>query len=133
MIYKRCSFCNKRIPSGSKCDCKKKRHQKQKCEKSESFYNTKEWKKIRKDVKKYFFSLDFYAFYVHGLLVEGRTAHHIVPLEVDEALKLDFGNLIYVSESSHREIHFLLENDYEGTVAFLQQVRDRFVCDFYRG
>lgn len=133
MIYKRCSFCNKRIPSGSKCDCKKKRHQTLKSDKSESFYDTKEWKRIRKDVEKYFFSLDFYAFYVHGLLVEGRTAHHIVPLEVDEALKFDFENLIYVSESSHREIHFLLENDYEATVDFIRQIRERFVRDFYRG
>lgn len=133
MIYKRCGFCNKRIPLGSKCDCKKKRHQTLKSDKKDSFYSSNEWKKIRKDVKKYFFSLDFYAFYVHGLVIEGRIAHHIVPLEVDEALKLNFENLIYVSESSHREIHFLLENDYEATVNFIRQIRDRFVCDFYRG
>ncbi len=133
MIYKRCSLCNKRIPSGSNCDCKKKRHQKLKDEKSESFYDSKTWKRLRKEVKKYYFGLDFYAFYVHGLLVEGRTAHHIVPLEVDEALKTDFENLIYVSESSHREIHFLLENDYEETVVFIQQLRERFVREFHRG
>lgn len=133
MIYKRCGFCKKRIPAGSKCDCKKKRHHKLKDEKSESFYDSKTWKRLRKVVKKFYFGLDFYAFYVHGLLVEGRTAHHIVPLEVDEALKTKFENLIYVSESSHREIHFLLENDYEATVAFIQQIRERFVREFHRG
>lgn len=133
MIYKRCSFCNKRIPSGSICDCKKKRHQKLKYEKNKSFYDTKTWKKLRNQVKKFYFGLDFYAFFVHGILIEGRTAHHIVPLEVDEALKTDFENLIYVSESSHREIHSLLENDYEATVSFLRQVRERFVREFHRG
>ena len=133
MIYKRCGYCNKRLPSGSKCDCKKKRHQRLKETKTASFYDSNEWKRIRNNVKKYFFSLDFYAFYVYGLVIEGRTTHHIVPLEVDEALKTDFENLIYVSESSHREIHFLLENDYEKTVTLLRKIRERFVHDFYRG
>ena len=88
---------------------------------------------MRKKAKKYYFGLDFYAFYVYGLLIEGRTVHHIVPLEVDEALKTDFENLIYVSESSHREIHSLLENDYDATVKLLQQIRKRFIRDFYGG
>lgn len=133
MIYKRCGFCNKRIPSGSTCDCKKKRHQRIKSEKNSSFYDTKTWRNLRKQTKKFYFGLDFYAFYVYGLLIEGRTAHHIVPVEVDEALKDDFENLIYLSESSHREIHSLLENDYEATVKFIRKIRERFVRDFYRG
>lgn len=133
MIYKRCSLCNKRIPSGSLCDCKKNRHQTIKSDKTDSFYDSKTWKRLRKKAKKYYFGLDFYAFYVYGLLIEGRTVHHIVPLEVDEALKTDFENLIYVSESSHREIHSLLENDYDATVKLLQQIRKRFIRDFYGG
>lgn len=133
MIYKRCSRCGKRIPSGSTCDCKQKRHQKLKDEKSESFYNTSTWKKLRNQAKKYYFGLDFYAFYVHGRIELGRTAHHIVPVDVDEDLKAEFENLIYVSESSHREIHSLLENDYDATVEFVKQIRARFENDFYGG
>jgi len=134
MLFKRCSRCNKRIPAGTQCDCKSQRHKKLKSDvKDVSFYDTDEWKKLRKRAKRHFFGLDFYAFYVYGRIEFGRTAHHIVPIEMDSSRKADFDNLIYLSESSHREIHSLYKRECEKYIKLLFELRERFEREFYPG
>lgn len=134
MIYKRCSLCGKRIPTSSRCDCKDQRHKKLKSDNNDtSFYDTNEWKELRNRAKKYFFGLDFYAFYVYGLIEFGRTAHHIIPIEMDSSRKADFDNLIYVSECSHREIHSLYKRECEKYIKLILELRERFVREFHPG
>ena len=50
--------------------------------------------------------IDLYEWYVHGEIIYADTVHHIIPAkEMDAARFYDPGNLIPVSDKSHREIH----------------------------
>ena len=113
MIYHHCARCGRRILTGAGCPCmaqvnreRGRRYDATKRNKEHTaFYASKAWLKLRDACRDTYAHLDIYALYEHGVMRPGRIAHHIIPLEDDESKSLMLDNLIYVSDSSHQEIH----------------------------
>ncbi len=123
MIYKRCSRCGKRIPSGTKCTCWKSEKRKyKKREGTDAWYHTSEWRKTRDTVISKYNGVDLYALYMHGVFRTADTVHHIVPLKEDWSKRTDMGNLIPVSRYSHNEIEkFYRDGDQAHTQGILYE------------
>ena len=92
MIYKRCSRCGKRIPSGSRCDCGKLRHKEydkyKRDQKSKKYYDSGEWEQIRSEVLEIDGGIDVYLFMTEGRVELADTVHHIIPLRDDCEVEL---------------------------------------------
>lgn len=108
-IYKRCFKCNKRIPSGSKCDCTDPRYKEEdkytKDDIYKAFYKSTPWEEARERGKRKTAGLDIYSFYVLGIIENGTTVHHIQELKECWERRLDISNLIYLTDSNHQLIH----------------------------
>ncbi len=137
-IYKRCSRCGKRLPSGSKCDCLKQRHKEydkySRDKKSDAFYHSKEWELARDDTINYYTGIDIYSYYILGKIEYGQTVHHIVPLKDDWIKRVDRKNLIYLTESNHQLIHKAMnEGKYGETIELLNGLVKRYEEEFDKG
>ena len=66
-----------------------------------AFYQTKQWKQLRKQVIERDNGLDKYALR-DGLVVPGKLVDHIVPIEFAPELKDDINNLVLTSMASHK-------------------------------
>lgn len=109
MLMRECPICGKFHRQGEKCP-NAKAGQKEydmlhRNREGASFYHSSQWKRMQALVKAACHGLDMYAFYVEHRLVKGRIAHHIIPISQEPGRALDMGNLIYVSDSSHKKIH----------------------------
>ena len=131
-IYKRCDRCGKRLPTGTKCECSKKRYKHESIyvdSKIESFYLSKEWRKKRERMIDVYHQLDIYDLYINDVISYGRTMHHIVPLKDDWNKRLEDTNLIYLTDSNHQNLHDLMrksEEDKKRVVSILQGLVLRF-------
>lgn len=109
MLMRECPVCGKTHRQGEKCPHAGARQQEydadHRSKESISFYHSNQWKHMQALVKMACHGLDMYAFYVEHRLVKGRIAHHIIPISQEPDRALDMGNLIYVSDSSHKKIH----------------------------
>ena len=107
MIYKRCSRCGKRIPSGTTCECLKRRHAEydrlSRDKKSKSFYDSAEWRRVRQEILSRD-AIDQWLFRTKGLVVAADTVHHIIPLREAWDRRCDPLNLIALSDATHSEI-----------------------------
>ena len=118
MITKVCPRCGKRLTLSERCSCYSKRYQDDKHDSDfDRFYQSIDWKTAKKLAKKRFHGIDVYEWYKSGLIVYGKTVHHIEPIKDNWEKRLDKDNLIYLCESNHRIIHKMLEN--EETRAFI--------------
>lgn len=93
--------CNKKLKSESDKIYDKRQR------KNHEFYNSKAWKRLRESCKSKYSNICIWTMYKHNRIIEGRTAHHIIPIEVDMGLALNGNNLLFVSDEAHREIHML--------------------------
>lgn len=73
--------------------------------KNADFYGSKEWVRLTGLCREKFNGLDVYQLYKYGKYAYGELTHHIEEVKDNKDRALDLGNLIYVSDSSHREIH----------------------------
>ena len=113
MIYKRCSMCGKRLPTGQECQCRSrqtsdrnKRYDKhQRNKQSYDFYHSPAWLAVRQRVLDRADGLDEYEMYASSRVVLANTVHHIVPLSEDKSKAIDMTNLIAVSSATHNMIH----------------------------
>ena len=126
-IYKRCSKCHQRIPSGTTCNCLKQRHKEYdklyRDKKSDAFYHSKEWKIVRADVIRFCNEIDLYSYYVLKKIEKAQIVHHIEPLKEQWAKRLDKLNLIPLTESNHQIIHNNMKNGKrEETIKLLQKL-----------
>ena len=112
MLYKRCR-CGKIIPQALKrCEtCQanlKSRHviynQTRRDPKAEAFYNSKEWKTLRKVMIDIYDGIDIYALYLNQEILPCDRVHHIVELEDDWSRRLDPFNLIPLNQRTHNTI-----------------------------
>lgn len=107
-IYKRCSRCGKRIPSGSICPCVKQRHKEydrySRDQKSRNFYNSKEWELGRAAALDADGGIDVYLFMTEGTIVIADTVHHIIPLKDDWNKRIDIDNMMSLSSDTHSMI-----------------------------
>lgn len=112
-IYKRCSRCGKRLPSGTSCECLKKRHREydrySRDKKSKDFYNSQAWLKKRTDVMDIDGGIDVYLYMTTGEIVLADTVHHIIPLKDDWGKRLDEDNLM----SLNHDTHSIIEQQYK--------------------
>ena len=135
MIYKRCPRCRKRIPSGTECDCIKKRHKEYdrtgRNRKTDAFYHSDDWCRMRAMAEARYMGMDIYSYYVLGKMEYGHSVHHIIPIKDDWSLRLNLDNLIYLTEKNHQKIHVLLNGEQrEETIELLQNLVKRFKDEF---
>ncbi len=125
MIYKRCSKCGKRIPSGTSCpDCKREYSKREysKPEGTRKLYHTARWQKLRVAVLSRYSGMDLWALHHHGRIEYAETVHHIIPTAENETMFFMFDNLIPVSRSSHDEIHERYKKDKQKTQEELRRI-----------
>ncbi len=107
-LYKRCSRCGTRIPSGSSCPCIKARHKEydrySRDRKSKQFYDSKEWRQSRAAAMEADEGVDVYLFMTEGRLVAADTVHHIIPLQDDWQKRMDIRNLMSLNSDTHSMI-----------------------------
>lgn len=131
MIYKQCSYCGRRLPTGTKCPCiaqmekarQKRYDQTKRNRKNYSFYVSEAWQKVRDICRIQCNNLDLFALYEHGLMIPGRLIHHIIPIEDDWDKRLMIDNTICVSDASHHEIH----RQYDAGVAEKLQMQQKLI------
>ena len=134
-IYKRCSRCGKRLPSGTKCECIKKRHKEYdkytRDKVAEDFYHSKDWELARDDAISFYTGIDIYSYYVLGAIEYGTTVHHIVPLKDDWSKRADRHNLIYLTDSNHQLMHKAMrEGRYKETIELLNKLANKYEQEF---
>lgn len=133
MIYTQCPRCRKRIAVGTQCSCyERTRRAKGKGNRldQDSFYRSQEWRAVRSEAIAKTYGLDIYSLYIENKIEYGFTVHHIVPLEEDYRKRAEQSNLIYLSESHHRQIHEMYKTDFVNTSIMLADLLDRFAKDF---
>lgn len=73
--------------------------------KFQEFYNTEDWKRVRKAAISDYYGIDIYEYYSTGRILSGERVHHIIELNEDWKCRLDVSNLIYLTEKNHAKIH----------------------------
>ncbi|MBE1727410.1 HNH endonuclease [Lactobacillus plantarum] len=74
-------------------------------EKTNTFYHSIEWRSIRESALK----RDHYLCQVcrrNGIIKQGNTVHHIIPIKNDWSKRLDMDNLETICPSCHNQEHF---------------------------
>ena len=134
MIYKQCSRCRKRISAGTTCMCmaqiKRFRDQKYDKEKRDkklaAFYASKAWGRVQKECREKYCDLDIFELYRNNRIVQGRIAHHIIPIRIDWEKRFDIDNTIYLSDTSHRYVHEQMDNGNMEIIDELQGYQERW-------
>lgn len=125
-IYKRCSRCGKRIPSGSTCPCVKQRHREydrySRDQRSRDFYTSKEWELGRAAALDADDGIDVYLYMTEGIVVVADTVHHIIPIRDDWSKRLDIDNMISLSSDTHSMIEQIYKRDKDGMIRKLQEM-----------
>lgn len=107
MRKKTCANCGI-VPFDHKCPVvAKDRYKVNKDRVDNKIYQTKEWRKLREDMREDAKYMCLVSFYCIGNVVVSNTVHHIIEVLQDNTLVYDKDNLIALSEDIHREIHRL--------------------------
>ncbi len=101
--------------------------------KSKDFYNSSSWEKTRLVVMSKYKGLDLYEYYVNHSIVYAQTVHHIVELREDWSRRHDVMNLIPLTNSNHKRIHLMYENDKESTQKMLTDILNKAVIEMCLG
>lgn len=121
MLYKFCSRCGRRIPSGTKCSCIKERYKEydrySRDKRSTDFYHSPEWSRVRAATLEADDYLDVWLYMTEGRIQRADTVHHIIPLKDDWYKRLESSNLISLSHESHSYI----EAEYKKNKTEMQQ------------
>ena len=124
-IFKRCSRCGKRVPSGTACECIKRRHKEYDSIRNKdisSFYGSGVWQRKRQEAMELYIGNDIYSYYMFGKLEQADTVHHILPLKENWGKRLDIDNLIPLTNSNHEKLHYRMKNGEHDTV--IQELKD---------
>ncbi|ACO86620.1 HNH endonuclease [Clostridium botulinum] len=102
------------------CSCKDKRYKEEdkykKDTKEKQFYSSEEWSIMRDKAKDKYKGIDIYSYYVLGIIEYGQTVHHIEPIKKNWNKRLDINNLIYLTESNHKKLHYRMDHGEEQEV-----------------
>ncbi|WP_019125531.1 hypothetical protein [Peptoniphilus grossensis] len=124
MLKKLCK-CGKAIPITDKMckDCMSKYHKSydKYSRDNHSVYTDKRWSVVKDVCKSKANGIDLWIYYKTGKIVEGRLAHHIIEVADDLSRAYDVGNLFWLTDRSHQEIHALYNRD-EDTKKKTQQL-----------
>lgn len=117
-LYKRCSRCGKRIPSGTKCTCIKERHKEYdrfyRDKKSKQYYASNEWKASRAAALEIDEGIDVYLFMTEGIVKRADAVHHIVSLKDAWEARNDISNLMSLHHDTHSMIEQMYKKDKSG-------------------
>ena len=72
---------------------------------SQAFYQSLDWDRLKEAVKASFFHIDIFELYLTGRIVEGETVHHIIEVKEEWNSRFDINNLIYLTQKNHLMIH----------------------------
>lgn len=129
-IYKRCSRCGKRLPSGTKCECLKKRHHEydkySRDKKAKDYYGSKEWDVTRVHILELDEGIDVYLFMTTGEIVIADTVHHIIPLRDDWTKRADEDNLMSLNHDTHSMIEKMYKKNKEEMIKTLTEMLSRY-------
>ena len=129
-IYKRCSRCGKRIPSGSTCPCVKQRHRVydrySRDQRSRSFYGGKDWERARAAALDTDGGIDVYLYMTEGIIVAADTVHHIIPIRDDWDKRFDIDNMMSLSGDTHSMIEQMYKKDKDGMIRKLQEMIEEY-------
>ncbi len=125
-IYKCCSRCGKRIPSGTTCPCIKARHKEydrySRDKKSKQYYDSREWEKSRAAALDADGNIDVYLFMTEGRIEIADAVHHIIPLKEAWEKRNSLDNLISLNHDTHSMIEQMYKRDKAGTQKILQDM-----------
>ena len=113
-MLKSCSLCGRVHSPNYNCKAKQdrsKEHFNKRTDKE--FYNSSEWDDVRQEVLDMYNNVDLFSFYIKGKIVEANNVHHIEPLRGSLEGALEVGNLIPLSDSTHRFVHKLYKLGYK--------------------
>ena len=135
-IFKRCSRCGSRIPSGSTCECVKKYQRQryrsydanQRDKKSRVFYTGKEWLKKREEILSLDDGIDVYLFMTRGEIRAADTVHHIIPLKDDWEQRFADENLM----SLNHDTHSMIEQKYKTNKPEIEQILIKMLQEYRR-
>ncbi|NEZ84001.1 HNH endonuclease [Clostridium botulinum] len=71
---------------------------------------------MRDKAKDKYKGIDIYSYYVLGIIEYGQTVHHIEPIKKNWNKRLDINNLIYLTESNHKKLHYRMDHGEEQEV-----------------
>ena len=99
--------------------------------KIKEFYSSAKWVDNRNRVVSKFLNLDIYEYYQNNRIVNATTVHHIIPIKDDFSKRLEFCNLIPVSNATHQHIHAIYEHgNSQDMQKLLKNLLDRFINEF---
>lgn len=129
-IYKRCSRCGRRLPSGQQCPCLKQRHREydkySRDKRSKDFYGSGEWEQARDAAFEADEGIDVYVYMTKEEIIPADTVHHIIPLKDDWSLRADIGNLMSLHHDTHSMIEQMYRKDKEKTIHILKEILKEF-------
>lgn len=133
-IFKRCTRCGKRLPSGTQCECIKLRHKEYdrttRNKTKSAFYKSREWQVVRAEAMELYVGNDMYSYYMLGKVEQADMVHHIVPISDDWESRLDIGNMIPLTYSNHEKLHYRMEHgEHDNVIAELKEVQERWRKD----
>ena len=127
-LYKRCSRCGKRIPSGTACPCVKARHKEydrySRDKKSKQYYDSREWEKARASALDA--DIDVYLFMTEGRIEIADSVHHIIPLKEAWEERNSLGNLISLNHDTHSMIEQMYKKNRAETQKLLQDMIEEY-------
>ena len=135
-IFKRCSRCGSRIPSGSTCECVR-RYERQRCKtydmkqrdkKSRAFYTGREWQKKREEILSIDEYIDVYLFMTEGVIIAADTVHHIIPLKDDWEKRFAEENLMSLNHNTHS----MIEQKYKANKPEIEQILMKMLKEYRR-
>lgn len=111
-MYTRCGSCGKKIPIGTRCECRKERYKRydkairnNKQNKTYTqFYNSKSWKKMSSNVKSKHNGLCLVCLLEYQLIKFADVVHHIETLRENWDKRLCEDNLIPLCHGCHNRI-----------------------------
>ena len=135
-IFKRCSRCGSRIPSGSTCECVRKYEKQryktydmnQRDKKSRAFYTGREWQKKREEILSIDEYIDVYLFMTEGAIIAADTVHHIIPLKDDWQQRFADENLM----SLNHDTHSMIEQKYKANKLEIEQILMKMLKEYRR-
>ena len=129
-LYKRCSRCGKRIPSGTACPCIRARHKEydrySRDKKSKQYYDSREWEKARASALDADEHIDVYLFMTEGRIEIADSVHHIIPLKEAWEERTSLGNLISLNHDTHSMIEQMYKKNRAETQKLLQDMIEEY-------
>ena len=128
IIKTTCIHCGRIVDKNHICPMKINRRIKNR--KDDLLYNTKRWKKLRKNILDDYDNICLWSLYVQGKTLEADRVHHMVEVLEDETLVYEYDNCFPSEKYNHYYIHELYKSKYKAEV---QELLRKMLRDYNNG